>query len=85
MKQHSYKLIGLDTKGSPAKFAIDVDTFRSESGLTIKHHDSKSCTLVTRKGVYELPFKNGRYEGVCGKYKVHVCLKKIVGTVHTWF
>ena len=85
-KQHSYPLTALDTNGALAKFAIDVDIFRSESGhFIIEYYDSKSCSLVTPKGVYELLFKNGRYEGVCRGYKVHVCLKKIVGIVHTWF
>lgn len=84
-EQHTYTLTGLDINGDPARISADVVAFEDTDRYFTIIATGTSCTVHTPKGEYVLERRNGRYEGICNGYKTHVCLKKVIGKLHTWF
>lgn len=86
-EQHTFDLKAVNAINHPVTLAKDRVAFlghKSYFRVVVGEHE-RSVRVITPNGVYTLPKRNGRYEGECGKIRVHVCLKKVVGKLHAWY
>jgi hypothetical protein len=86
------QLLGVNTLSEPVKFGADVVAFVSSDNYFKITPDRNpegvifAVKVTTPKGSYVLtkhPTLNV-YAGICGRTKVHISLKKIIGEVRYW-
>ena len=83
----SHKLQGVNSLGEPVQLGSEVVKFVDEKrNFTVNRIGTLQVEVITKQGVYHLKkhATQNTYMGVCGKTKVHVSLKQVVGTIRYW-
>ena len=84
------KLAAVLVDGTPVQtcnWQQRADFFATNKSIRVTEYEDESGVVVTTpKGEYHIPKHDtlNAFFGMCGKYKVRVVLKKMVGTLTYW-
>jgi len=89
-KQHTFQLEAVLEDGTPvtSQNFKEADRFEALDGsFTVSTDLGDKVIVIGKKGSYPLHKHKSQniYSGTCNGFKVHVTLKKMVGTLRTWY